>query len=186
MPMVRFTAGVAVVLCLNTAAPVAAAMYVIDNPASTISNPADKMYNPATRTNNPASNIYNPGTRIDNPSPLSAPAPAVHGTAPTAAAPAATSVTAASAGAAPAQPVKERRQPKTGLPAKKYHYKTVAAYIRAAKRSFTNDNYVEFVSLTEDALRRIHAGTLKASAKSRRKLQKYRVLGYGLLGASVN
>jgi hypothetical protein len=37
------------------------------------------------------------------------------------------------------------------------------------------------ISITEDALRRISAGTLKASKKTKQKLAKYKVLGYGLL-----
>jgi hypothetical protein len=40
---------------------------------------------------------------------------------------------------------------------------------------------MELISITEDALRRINAGTLKASKKTERKLAKYKVLGYGLL-----
>jgi hypothetical protein len=40
---------------------------------------------------------------------------------------------------------------------------------------------MEFLSITEDALRRISAGTLKASKKTERKLVRYKVFGYGLL-----
>jgi predicted DNA-binding protein len=158
-------------LTLTTFSAATAAMFVIENPASTISNPADKMSNPATQSNNPASNIYNPGTRLDSRNPLSPPTQPIQSpTAATTATPAATE-TAKTA----------RLQYKPEIPQKKYYYKTAAAYIRAAKKSFADDDYVEFLSLTEDALRRINAGTLKVSANIKHKLNNYKTFGYGLL-----
>lgn len=50
-----------------------------------------------------------------------------------------------------------------------------------AKKAFAQDDYLDFLSITEDALRRINAGTLKASKKAKQKLDKYKVFGYGLL-----
>lgn len=55
------------------------------------------------------------------------------------------------------------------------------AYIDEAKKAFNQDNYLRFISITEDALRRISAGTLKASEKTKQKLEKYKAFGYGLL-----
>jgi hypothetical protein len=40
---------------------------------------------------------------------------------------------------------------------------------------------MEFLSITEDALRRIGSGNLNASKKAERKLTRYKVFGYGLL-----
>jgi hypothetical protein len=153
-----------------SSAPVAAAMYKIENPASTISNPAEKITNPATRTNNPASNIYNPGAAMGNPNPLSPPTKPV-----------------------PAPKVVEDQEkldkqiksppePKVAVPVKNYHFRTVDAYLTAAKKAFIQDDYLGFVSITEDALRRIAAGTLKASSKSKQQLLKYRAVGRSLLG----
>jgi len=164
-------AGFLLVCCLD--APATAAMYRIENPASTINNPAGKMYNPATQTNNPAENIYNPVSRIDNPNPLSQPTRAVPVPA----------VTRAAPEAAPAKGLEDQPRP---LPAKSYHLKTVKAYIDAAKKSFLRDDHVEFLSITEDALRRIAAGTLKASKESKQLLIKYRAFGYGLLGSAAH
>lgn len=169
MPLRKLTAGIAVLLCLH--APATAAMYTIDNPAEKINNPADKMYNPATHVNNPASNIYNPATRMNNPNPLSPPTQPV----PPPTVPEATTTTK------PAKQIKEQPKSKPIIPQKSYYFKTVKAYINAAKKAFAQDDYREFVSITEDALRRINAGTLKASKKTRQKLAKYKVFGYGLL-----
>ncbi len=169
MPLRKSAVGIAVVLCLNTAAT--AAMYTIKNPAEKIVNPADKIYNPATQVNNPASNIYNPATRMNNPDPLSAPTQPLPE-------PPATEVTTP---AKPAKQITEQPQTKPVIPQKSYYYKTVKAYITAAKKAFTKDDYIEFLSITEDALRRISAGTLKASKKSKQKLANYKVFGYGLL-----
>ena len=162
MSMIRLAAATAVVLCLNT--PAIAAMYTIKNPAEKISNPANKIHNPATEVNNPAANIYNPATRMNNPDPLSPPTPPVPP-------PAVTEVT---------KPAKQIKGLPT-VPQKKYYFKTDREYITAAKKAFTQDDYVEFLSITEDALRRIGAGTLNASKKTKQKLTKYKEFGYGLL-----
>lgn len=172
--MRRVTVMIALVLCLNAAAAARAAMYVIENPAAKISNPADKMYNPATQTNNPASNIYNPGTRMDNPSPVSPVAPPVPSPTARAAEPAAGAATSGNQAGG-------QKRFKPAIPQKKYYFTTVGEYVAAAKKSFAKDDYVEFLSVTEDALRRISAGTLKASAGTKHKLHNYKVFGYGLL-----
>jgi hypothetical protein len=169
MPLRNVAAGIAMVLYLQT--PASAAMYTINNPAETIKNPADKMQNPATQVNNPASNVYNPATRMDNPNPLSPPTQPVPQ-------PVATEVTTATK---PAKQIKEQSQPKPTVPRKSYYFKTAREYISAAKKAFTRDDYTEFISITEDALRRINAGTLKASKSTKQKLAKYKVFGYGLL-----
>jgi hypothetical protein len=168
--MIRIAAGMVVVLCLNAPAPATAAMYVIENPAEKIHNPADKMYDPATQTNNPASNIYHPVSRMDNPKALSPPKPA-----------AVTLPRATEAAALPAKQSKDQRQPRPAVPQKRYHFNSVDSYLISAKKSFSKDDYVEFISLTEDALRRISAGTLKSSGKSRQRLINYKTFGYGLL-----
>jgi len=123
------------------------------------------------RIDNPASNIYNPAARMNNPNPISPPTQPVRQ-------PTVTEVTTPTK---PAKQIKERPQPKSAIPHKSYYFKTVRAYINAAKRAFARDDYIEFISITEDALRRISAGTLKASKKTKQKLAKYKVLGYGLL-----
>ena len=176
--MRKLTAMIAMALCLNAGASAKPAMYVIENPAAKISNPADKMYNPATQVNNPASNIYNPAGRMNNPNPLSPPTqpgpqPAVTEPQPT--------VTEATTAAKPAKQITEQPRPKSTVPQKSYYFKTVKEYISAAKKAFIQDDFVEFLSITEDALRRIHAGTLKASKKSREMLVRYKMFGYGFL-----
>jgi hypothetical protein len=120
---------------------------------------------------NPASNIYNPASRMNNPNPLSPPSQPVPQ--PT--------VTEATTGTKPAKQVREQPRPRSAIPQKSYYLKTVTAYINAAKKAFVRDDYPEFLSITEDALRRISAGTLKATKKTERKLAKYKVFGYGLL-----
>jgi len=169
--MSKLTVMLAFILCLEAPAPAKGAMYVIENPAGKISNPAGQMYNPATQTNNPASNIYNPGTRMDSRNPISAPNPAPPEPAAKVTAPAAT----------PAKPAQQQKQYKQEIVPQKYHYKTAGAYLAAAKKAFVKDDYPEFLAITEDALRRIAAGTLKASAATRHTLQNYRAFGYGLL-----
>jgi hypothetical protein len=169
--MRRCTVMMAFLMCLAASAPGGAAMYVIENPAGKISNPADRMYNPATQPSNPASNIYNPGTRLDERSPLSPPTPPEQ---------------KATATAAPEAPVvankgQTGRRGQTQIPRKKYYLQSAGAYVRAAKKAFTEDNFVEFVAITEDALARINAGTLKASAQLRHKLNQYKTFGYGML-----
>jgi hypothetical protein len=135
------------------------------------------LYAPATaemyKIDNPASNIYNPATRMNNPTPLSPPTQPV----PPPTAPEVTKETE------PAKQFKEhpQAQPKPATPHKRYKFKTVGEYIAAAKKAFTRDNYTEFLSITEEALRRINAGTLKASKTARQKLNKYKAVGYGLI-----
>jgi hypothetical protein len=123
------------------------------------------------KIDNPASNIYNPAARMANPNPLSPPTQPVPQT----------TVTEVTTTTKPVKQIKEQPRPKSTIPQKGYHFKTVGAYINAAKKAFARDDYLEFLSITEDALRRISAGTLKASKKAERKLTKYKVLGYGLL-----
>jgi len=163
--MTTLATGIAVLVALHT--PATAANFTIDdpadkidNPAGRIKNPANKIDNPASRIDNPASNIYNPASQIGNPNPLSPPTQQQT-----------------------AEQPKEQAQPQneTTIPQKHYHFKTVKAYILEAKKAFNEDNYTEFLSITEDALRRITAGKLKASDKAKRKLEKYRLFGYGLL-----
>jgi hypothetical protein len=163
MTVRKSAAGIAtLVLCLYT--PALPAMYTIENPADKIKNPADKIYNPATDIKNPASTIYNPASRMDNPNPLSPPNQPVPAT-------------------VPADQIKGQvpTKPRRAIPHKSYHFKTVEAYIRAAKKAFSKDDYLEFLSVTEDALRRIRAGTLEASEQAKQKLKKYKIFGYGLL-----
>jgi len=166
----RIAATLLGMVCLS--APVTAAMYKIENPASTISNPADKITNPAVRTNNPASNIYNPGAAMGNPSPLSPPTKPVP----------VPKVVEAPQETRLDKQIKGQPESKVAVPVKSYHFRTVDAYLTAAKKAFIQDDYVGFVSVTEDALRRIAAGTLKASSKSKQQLLKYRAFGHGLLG----
>jgi hypothetical protein len=150
MPLKRFAAGIAIVICLY--APAAAEMYKIDNPAS---------------------KIYNPATRMNNPNPLSPPTQPVPP-------PAASEVTIATE---PAIQLKghPQAQPKPTTPHKRYKFRTAGEYITAAKKAFNQDDYKEFLSITEEALRKINAGTLKASKAARQKLNKYKVVGYGLI-----
>jgi hypothetical protein len=165
MTMKKLASEMVIVLCLY--APAMAAMYTIDNPAEKIRNPADKMYNPATQIKNPAANMYNPATRMDAANPLSPPTQPV-------------------AEPATAEATKQRaKQGKVllspAVPQKNYYFKTVKEYVTAAKKAFAQDDYLEFLALTEDALRRIRAGTLQASKKTRQQLAKYKAFGYGLL-----
>ena len=92
------------------------------------------------KIDNPASNIYNPATRMDNPNPISPPTQPV--TQPT--------VTKGITTKIPAEQIKEqsRHQPKFTIPHKSYHFKTVRAYLNAAKKAFNQDDYMEFLSLT--------------------------------------
>ncbi|MBC7961649.1 MAG: hypothetical protein H7Y05_01750 [Steroidobacteraceae bacterium] len=175
----RLAAGIAAIL-FSLPIPAMSANFTIDNPAEKINNPADKIknpadkiYNPASQIKNPASNIYNPASRMDNPSPISPPTQPVPQ--PTVAKEITKKI--------PAGQIKKRplRQTRLAIPQKSYNLKTVGAYVIAAKKAFIRDNYPEFLSITEDALRRISAGTLTASKKAKQKLVKYKVFGYGLL-----
>jgi hypothetical protein len=164
--------GFAVVaLCVSI--PALSANFAIDNPAEKIVNPAAKMYNPASKIDNPAANIYNPAGQLDNPNPLSPvtqPVPK----------PVAAKETAVSP---PVAQVKEqpKQKPLPAIPHKSYRFKTVGAYLNAAKKAFSRDDYEAFIAITEDAQRRIAAGTLRASPDMQQKLARYRVFGYGLL-----
>jgi uncharacterized membrane protein len=169
MTLHRLAAGIAIVLGLHT--PVQSAMYEIKNPADKIQNPAGTMYNPATQVNNPASNIYNPAARTNDPNPLSPPVQPVP-------------QQAEKESKSLPQPLKlkkEQSPSKPVIPQKNYKFKTAGEYIIAAKKAFIKDDFREFISIVEDALRRINAGTLKASQKTRQKLSKYKAFGYGLL-----
>jgi len=176
MSMRRFALSGAILLSLCTAA--AADMYSIKNPAEKISNPADSMYNPATKVDNPAGNIYNPATRMKEPDPLSPPTQAQP-------APGAVAAEAVPTTARPATKGAQPARPKPAIPQKDYNYKTARAYINAAKKAFNRDDFVEFVAIAEDAVRRMNSGTLKASKKNRQQLVNYKVFGYGLLEKSV-
>ncbi|MBT0663874.1 hypothetical protein KI809_06120 [Geobacter pelophilus] len=163
----KIVAQIVVILCLHAAA--SAEMYKIKNPAEKINNPADKIYNPATQINNPAANVYNPATRMNEANPLSPPTqPVPKSTAP--------EVTTANK---PTKLSKEQSRP--DIPQKSYYFKTSKEYVAAAKKAFVQEDYLEFLSITEDALRRIQAGTLKASKKTKQQLAKYKEFGYGLL-----
>ena len=72
----------------------------------------------------------------------------------------------------PAEQIKERPQSqlKRMILHKSYYLKTGGAYVAAAKKAFYRDDHTEFLSITEDALRRINAGTLRGSNKSKRML----------------
>jgi len=176
MILIRSATGIATLMFL--CAPAAAEMYSIKNPAEKIENPAGTMYNPATRVDNPAGNIYNPAGRMNSPDPLSPPTqpqPVPQPPAP--------EVTAAPR---PAKKIDDQLRPKPAVPQKDYNLKTAKAYISAAKKAFVRDDYREFIAIVEDALRRISAGTLKASRKTRQQLTNYKAFGYGLLEKSGN
>jgi hypothetical protein len=80
----------------------------------------------------------------------------------------------------PAIQIKEQShpQPKHNIPNKSYHFKTAKEYIDAANKSFKRKDYKRALSITEEALRRIRSGTLKASVKTKQKLNEYRSYGY--------
>jgi hypothetical protein len=153
MPMRTLATGITVVLCLN--APAMAEMYKIENPAS---------------------NIYNPATRMDNPNPISPPTQPVPQ-------PAAIEATPTPK---PTTQIKEQSQyqpqPKHNIPNKSYRFKSANEYIDAANKSSKRKDYKKALSITEEALRRIRSGTLKASKKTKQKLNEYRASGYKHLG----
>ncbi len=159
-----FTGAAAIMISLHT--PAWSANLAIDNPA-------ERIYNPARDIKNPAANIYNPASDLDNPSPISPPTQPIPR--PEAAKPATEAV--------PSKQVKEppKSIPKLVVPQKRYTFRTAAAYLAAAKNAFNRDDFVEFVSITEDALRRVNAGTLPASKKAKQKLVRYKAFGDGLL-----
>jgi type IV secretory pathway VirB10-like protein len=158
---------IGIVICFTTFA--IADMYEIKNPADKIKNPADKMFNPASQNNNPASNIYNPASRMNEPNPISSPTQPI---------PPPTAAVEVTPTVQP-QPIPEKTKP--AIPHKSYKFKLVKSYFNAIKKAFAKDDYIEFLSLTEDALRKINNGTLKASKKEEQKLLKYKIMGYGLL-----
>lgn len=160
--------GIAVALCLD--GPAMATMYKIENPAEMIHNPAERMYNPATPGNNPAATIDNPATRVDKPNPASPPTITVKQQP-------ATEVTATK----PVTPIKGQPPYRPVISHKAYKFKTAGAYMNAAKIAFVNDEYREFIAISEDALRRIDSGTLVASEKTKLILNKYKTFGYSLL-----
>jgi hypothetical protein len=167
----RIVAGGMVVLLLGVQMPSMSAVYSIENPADKIYNPAGKMYNPASDIKNPAATIYNPAANMDNPNPLSPVTP------PVARQPDSVETTRTT------EQIKTPPQfpTKVSILHKRYHFKTEKAYISAAKKAFNRNDYAEFVSIAEDALRRIDAGTLRASTKTKQMLVKYRKFGYGLM-----
>ena len=128
------------------------------------------------KIDNPASIIENPAARMNNPNPLAPLAKPVSEP---------TGTEATTLTNHPKQ-IQDQTQPKTTIPHKSYHFKTVRAYINSANKAFNQDNYLEFTTITEDALRRINAGTLKASKKTKQKLEQYRALGYGHLKQNDN
>jgi hypothetical protein len=150
----RLATGIAVLLCLNASAM--AEMYKIDNPAS---------------------NIDNPATRMNNPNPLSpptqpAPQPIVKKE----------TTTTKPVEPKPSKQIKEQPQSKPTIHKIKYYSKRARIYIVAAKIAFDKDDYKKVVAITEDALRRISAGKLKASKKEKQMLVKYKNVGYAMLG----
>ena len=151
MSLPRSATGITALL-LSLHSPVMSATFTIDNPAA---------------------NIYNPAANMDNPSPLSPPTKPIPP--PT--------VTKEITPAIPPEQIKKppQVQPKPVVPNKNYNYKSVGVYLTAAKNAFNRDDYVGFVAITEDALRRISAGTLRASKKTKQTLVKYKKFGYGLL-----
>lgn len=126
------------------------------------------------RIDNPASNIYNPAAHMDDVSPIAPPTQPV---------PAPPAITKKITAPLPAEQIKGQSlpRPKNTIPARNYNFKTVGEYLNAAKKAFIKDNYIEFLSVTEDALRRIRSGTLRAPKISEQKLAKYKAFGYGLL-----
>jgi len=154
--MRTLAAGIIIVSCLNT--PAMAEMFKIENPAS---------------------NIYNPATRMDNPNPISPPTqPAPQST-----------VTEATPIPVPSPKAitqfKEQPHsqpyPKHYTQNRSYQFKTAKEYIDSAKIYFKRKDYKKALSITEEALRRIKSGTLKASKKTKQKLNEYRISGYNHL-----
>ncbi len=135
--------------------------------ASTVSAGVNPIQNPAT-------NIYNPASRMDNPNPLTPPSPV------TPPEPPVKNVIIAPEPVVQTQP-KAEPPPKQVVAPKSYNHKTVKAYINAANRAYANSNNLEFLSITEEALRRINSGTLKATEKSRQTLENYKKLGNRIL-----
>jgi hypothetical protein len=150
--MRRVGAGIVVALCLNASAM--AEMFKIENPAS---------------------NIYNPADRMGDPNPLTPPTQPV----PQPAAPKETTTTM------PPPPEQVREQPaphqELAVPHKSSSFITAKAYLAAADKAFNKGDYRKFLSMSEEALGRIRAGTLTATKKAKQKLLRNRALGRELL-----
>lgn len=136
------------------------------------------VYTPAIakmfKIENPAANIYNPASRMNEPNPISPPTQAIPQ--PTA------QVKETPTENQKVQPQQSQHpQAKHAINRKNYKYKSARAYINAAKKAFVQDNYLEFLLITEDALRRINAKTLNASKKLEKQLIKYKAFGHGLI-----
>ena len=144
--------GITLFLCLNI--PAMAEMYKIENPAS---------------------NIDNPASRMDNPNPLSPPTQPVPQ--PTVKKNTTTPIPS-SQGIVRPHP---KHQFKHNTPQNNYHFKTANEYLDAVKKTFNRKNYQKALSIAEEALGRIRSGTLKASKKTKNKLNEYRVSGYEFL-----
>jgi hypothetical protein len=150
--MRRVGAGIVVALCLNASAM--AKMFKIENPAS---------------------NIYNPADRMNDPNPLSPPNQPV----PQPTAPKEETTTT------PLQPeqFREQRAPhqERAVPHKRSSFTTAKDYLAAADKAYNKGDYRGFLSMSEEALNRIRAGTLTASKKVKQKLARNRALGRKLL-----
>jgi len=151
--MITKIQAVGIMLALQMASPVSAGVNPIQNPAA---------------------NIYNPASRMDNPNPLTPPSPV------TPPEPPAKSVTIVPEPPVQLQP-KAQPTPKPVVTPKTYNLTTDKAYIIAANKAYANNDNLEFLAITEEALRRINAGTLKATKKSRQTLEKYKQLGNRIL-----
>jgi predicted S18 family serine protease len=124
---------------------------------------------------NPASNIYNPADRMNDPNPLSPPTqPVPQPTAPKEA----TTTTPP-----PPEQVREQRAPEQerAVPYKRSSFTTAKAYLAAADKAYNKGDYRRFLSMSEEALSRIRTGTLTASKKAKQKLVRNRALGRKLL-----
>jgi len=153
MPMRRVGAGIVVALFLNASAM--AEMFKIENPAS---------------------NIYNPADRMNDPNPLSPPTQPV----PQSIAP----KEATTATPPPPEQVREQRatHQERAVPHKSSSFTTVKAYLTAANKAYNKGDFKRFLTISEEALSRIRTGTLTASKKAKQKLARNSVLGRKLLG----
>jgi hypothetical protein len=67
------------------------------------------------------------------------------------------------------------------VPHKHASFSTVKAYLAAADKAYNRGDYGRFLSMSEEALNRIRAGTLAASKEAKQKLIRNRALGRKLL-----
>lgn len=139
-----------------------------------IALPAAAAMNPIQ---NPASNIYNPASRMDNPNPLSPPVPPVAPDQPK------KQETVVPEPAVKVQP--ERVQQKPDRIIRSYNFESARAYINAANQAYGKGDILEFLAITEDALKRISAGKLKATKKSRQTLIRYQTLGQQIYNGKI-